>query len=127
VGEKAFGYMGAILRVNLSSKKVTIDNPDEIFYRKYMGGANIALFYLFKLCPSIAKIDAYSPENVLVFSTSVLTGVPFPGNARHTVAAKSPLTNGYVDSEAGGWGPALKSTGFDAIVIEGASEKPVYL
>lgn len=128
MANEPYGYTGAILRVDLTRKKVWVENQNEIFYRRYMGGSNIALYYLLRLIPSIANTDACDPHNVLVFSTSVVTGAPFPGNARYTVAAKSPLTGGYGDSEAGGfWGPELKSAGFDAIVIEGCASKPVYL
>ena len=65
---------------------------------------------------------------MLVFACSVLTGAPISGFNRFTVAAKSPLSNGYGEAEAGGfWGPELKFAGFDAIVISGKSPKPVYL
>ena len=122
-----FGYMGRILRVDLTKKKAWIENPDEKFYRKYMGGRGVALYYLLKLI-SDPRIGAYDPGNVLVFATSVVTGAPFPGNSRFTVAAKSPLTGGYGESEAGGfWAPELKRAGFDAIVVEGASSHPVFL
>ena len=121
------GYMGKILRVDLTKEKMWIEDQDERFYRKYMGGRGIALYYLLKLI-SDPRIDAYDPRNVLVFATSVLTGAPFPGNSRFTVAAKSPLTGGYGESEAGGfWGPKLKAAGFDAIVVEGISSTPVFL
>lgn len=63
-----------------------------------------------------------------MFATSLVTGAPFPGNSRFTVAAKSPLTGGYGESEAGGfWGPQLKAAGFDAIVVEGISSTSVFL
>jgi len=122
-----WGYTGKILRVNLTQKKSWIENQDEGFYRKYMGGRGVALYYLLNLI-SDPHVDAYDPNNILVFATSVVTGAPFPGNSRFTVAAKSPLTGGYGESEAGGfWGPELKTAGFDAIVIEGASSSPIFL
>ncbi len=123
----SYGYTGKILRIDLSKKKIWIENQDEKFYRKYWGGRGIALYYMLKLIPDF-RIDAYHPRNVLVFATSVVTGAPFPGNSRFTVAAKSPLTGGYGESEAGGfWAPALKRAGFDTIVIEGTSSEPVFL
>jgi len=122
-----YGYMGKILRIDLTNNKIWIEEQDERFYRKYMGGRGIALYYLLKLI-SDPHIDAYDPCNVLVFATSVVTGAPFPGNSRFTVAAKSPLTGGYGESEAGGfWGPQLKAAGFDAIVVEGTSSNPIFL
>lgn len=120
------GYTGKILHIDLSNSNYKIETPDEIFYRKYMGGRNFALYYLLKgLKPGI---DPLSKDNILVFATSVVTGAPFPGNSRYTVASKSPLTNGYGESEASGFfGPELKKTGFDAIVITGKAKQPVYL
>lgn len=121
-----YGYIGKILRVDLTKKKVDTETPRGDFYRKYMGGRALALYYLLRETdPEISSFDPLSP---LIFTTSVLTGAPFPGNSRFTVAAKSPLTGSYGESEAGGfWGPELKSAGFDAIIIKGCSKNPVFL
>ena len=122
-----WGYTGRVLRVDLTTKNIWTENPDEKFYRKYMGGRGIALYYLLTSISDL-RIDAYDPRNELVFAASVVTGAPFPGNSRFTVAAKSPLTQGYGESEAGGfWAPELKRAGFDAIVVEGTSSNPVFL
>jgi aldehyde:ferredoxin oxidoreductase len=120
------GYNGKILRVNLTDKKWKIEEPDEVFYRTYLGGGALATYYLLKeLKPGV---DPLSPENILIFSTSVVTGAPLSGLSRYTVAAKSPLTGGYGESESSGFfGPELKFTGFDAVVIEGRAAKPSYL
>jgi aldehyde:ferredoxin oxidoreductase len=68
------------------------------------------------------------PENKLIFATGPATGIPLAGFSRYSVVAKSPLTGGFGESEAGGfWGPELKSAGFDIIVVEGESSTPVYL
>jgi aldehyde:ferredoxin oxidoreductase len=73
-------------------------------------------------------VDPLGPENVMVISTCPLNGIPLSGTNRFTVAAKSPLTEGYGEAEAGGWwGPELKFAGFDGIVVTGASPGPVYL
>lgn len=91
-----------------------------------MGGTTLGVYYLMKEVPH--KIDPMDPLNKLFFTTSPLTGVKFSGNARHSVSCVSPLTGGLASSEAGGWwGAALKLAGYDAIAIEGTSEKPVYL
>jgi len=120
------GYNGKILHVDLSSMKMRVEEPDELFYRTYLGGGGIASYYLLKnLKPGI---DPYSPDNVLVFASNVISGVPIAGMTRYTVAAKSPLTGGFGEAEAGGfWGPELKSAGFDAVVITGKAAKPSYL
>ncbi len=121
-----YGYNGRILHVNLSKGKWEIEEPDETFYRAYVGGSNFAGYYLLKhIKPGI---DPLSDENVLVFACSAVTGAPLSGFSRYTVAAKSPLTGGFGESEAGGYfGPELKFAGFDAIVITGKAQGPVYL
>jgi len=122
----ANGYNGKILHVNLSEGKFRVEKPDETFYRKYMGGSALAMYYLLnELGPGI---DPLSPDNVLVLALSVLTGTPISGQSRITAAAKSPLTGAVGDSQGGGFFPAeLKFSGYDAIVIKGKSKKPVYL
>ncbi len=73
-------------------------------------------------------VDPLSPENMLVFSTSVVTGLPVSGQSRLMITTKSPLTDTIGDSQAGGFFPAhLKNSGYDAVVFKGKSEKPVYL
>jgi aldehyde:ferredoxin oxidoreductase len=120
------GYNGKILHIDLSSMKMRVEEPDELFYRTYLGGGGIASYYLLKnLKPGI---DPLSPDNVLVFASNVISGVPIAGMTRYTVAAKSPLTGAFGEAEAGGyWGPELKSAGYDAVVIGGRAAKPSYL
>jgi aldehyde:ferredoxin oxidoreductase len=122
----AHGYNGKILHVDLNSESLTVEEPGEAFYRKYMGGSALAAYYLLKELP--AGVDPLGPENVLVLALSVLTGTAISGQSRMTAAAKSPLTGGIGDSQGGGFFPAeLKFAGFDAVVIRGRAEKPVYL
>ncbi len=121
-----YGYTGNILHVDLSSKKYWIEHPEENFYRTYWGGRALGLYYMLKEMKP--KADPLSPDNLLIFAPSVLTGTPAPAMPRYTVCAKSPLTGAEGEAEAGGWrGPELKKTGFDAIIIKGASATPVYL
>ncbi len=120
------GYNGKILHVDLTDRKFRVEEPGEAFYRKYMGGSAMAMYYLLKEMPPGA--DPLGPDNVLVLALSVLTGAAISGQSRITAAAKSPLTGAIGDSQGGGFFPAeLKFAGFDAIVIKGVSEKPVYL
>lgn len=120
------GYAGKILHVDLTNSNFYIEQPDDKFYRKYVGGACMGAYYVIK--GTKQGVDALSPENVLVFAISPVTGTPISGSARHCVISKSPLTGGLMSSEAGGyWGPELKFAGFDAIVIKGKASKPVYL
>lgn len=122
----ALGYQGRILRVDLGSGAVTVEERDEAFFRKYLGGIGISAYYaLQEISPGI---DALGEENVLIFAAGVLTGTPAPAVPRYTVTAKSPLTGTIGKSEAGGfWGPELKKAGFDALIVKGMAEKPVYL
>jgi len=121
-----YGYTGNILHVDLSSKKHWIENPPENFYRTYWGGRALALYYM--LSQMKPHTDPLSPDNLLIFAPSVITGTPAPAIPRYTVCAKSPLTGGQGEAEAGGWwGPELKKAGFDAIIIKGNSPTPVYL
>ena len=122
----AYGYNDKILRVDLSSGKISVDEPDEVFYRRYIGGRGVALYYLLKeLEPGV---DPLGPDNMIIFTASVLTGAPIQGTSRFSVACKSPLTGTYGEAEAGGyWGPELKFAGYDAVIVKGRAEKPVYL
>lgn len=121
-----FGYNGKVLQVNLSEQRVVVEAPSEVFYRTYMGGSSLALYYLLR--ESRPGADPLGPENILIFASSVLSGIPMAGMVRYTVAAQSPLTGAFGESEAGGfWGPELKRAGFDAIVIKGKAERPVYI
>jgi len=122
----ARSYNGKILHVDLTNGEFRVEEPGEGFYRKYMGGSALAMHYLLKEIPPAA--DPLGPENVLVLALSVLTGAAISGQSRMTAAAKSPLTGAIGDSQGGGFFPAeLKFAGFDAIVIKGKAEKPVYL
>lgn len=121
-----YGYNGTILRVDLSEKKIWTENPPENIYRKYLGGSSLALYYL--LNELNMNIDPFDPKNIMVLASSVISGAPIAGITRYTVAALSPLTNGFGEAEAGGfWGPELKHAGFDAVIISGKAERPVYL
>ena len=75
-----------------------------------------------------AHTEPLSPENVLVIANGLLTGSPVATATRYVISARSPLTGGYGESEAGGfWGPELKMAGFEAILITGKAAEPVYL
>ncbi len=122
----AFGYHGMILRVDLSKGSTEIERPDDDFYRTYVGGSAMGMYYL--LNETQPGVDPLSPANVLSFCLSPTAGAPFPGQSRVTCTAKSPLTGCAGDSQSGGFFPAeLKFSGFDAVVIKGRSPGPVYL
>ncbi len=121
-----YGVTGKILRVDLDQQRTSVEERDEAFYRTYGGGGCLASYYLLKERP--AKVEPLSPDNLLTFASGPLVGTGIPGGNRFSVAAISPLTGCYGEAEAGGWwSPELKKAGYDAIVVEGAAENPVYL
>ncbi|UCB43587.1 MAG: aldehyde ferredoxin oxidoreductase family protein [Dehalococcoidales bacterium] len=121
-----YGYGGKILRVDLSKGKITVDEPEDDFYHRYFGGSGfIGYFLVREVDPGV---DPLGPKNKLVFAGGPLTGVPIAGSGRNSVGAKSPLTGGFGQAEVGGfWGGELGHTGYDAVIIEGKAETPVYL
>jgi aldehyde:ferredoxin oxidoreductase len=120
------GYNGKILRVNLSNGSITTESLDPLFCRRYIGGAGFVTYYLWKELPPM--VDALGPENKLVFALGPISGFQLPGAARHCVGTKSPLAGCLVKSETGGfWAAEFKRTGFDALIVEGKADKPVYL
>lgn len=120
------GFVQKILRVNLSNRSVTVDEPDESFYRKYLGGGAFVAYYL--LNETAPGIDPLSEENKMIFAVGPVTGTPMPGGSRICVGAKSPLTGGIAKSELGGYvGYELKRAGFDALIVEGKADAPVYI
>src|SRR5919198_1533934 len=120
------GYTGKILHVDLSTETIAVETPSEEFYRTYVGGSALGLYYLFKHTPRGA--DPLGAQNTLTFALSATTGFAFSGQSRCTTVAKSPITGGAGDAQAGGFLPAeLKFAGFDAIVLRGRAARPVYL
>ena len=120
------GYCGKILKVNLDDLTYSTEEKGDYFYRTFMGGSAMASYFL--LTEMESGVDPLGPDNVLVLTVSVLTGAPLPGANRYTLAAKSPLNDGFGEAEAGGFfSVQLKKAGWDAIVIKGRAPKPVYL
>lgn len=120
------GYAGKVLHVDLTNRTLEVEQPTEAFYRQYVGGSLMGLYYLWKNTPKGA--DPLGPENTMVFALSAPTGMPVSGQSRCTLTCKSPSSGGVADSQAGGFWPAeLKRAGFDAIVVKGAADSPVYL
>jgi aldehyde:ferredoxin oxidoreductase len=119
-------FTGRYLRVNLTQGSTTIEQFPDLQYRMYMGGSAMAAAILLRELP--AGVEPLGSDNLLVVSTGPLNGIPLSGTTRFTVAAKSPLTGGYGEAEAGGWwGPELKFAGFDGLVVTGQSTRPAYL
>ena len=120
------GYTGKLLHVDLTNHSIEIEEQDEAYYRSYLGGRGIGYQQLMKMVPP--GTEALAPDNILVLATGVMTGVPLAASCRFAAVGKSPLTGTAGESEAAGFfGPELKKAGFDAIVLKGRAETPVYL
>jgi aldehyde:ferredoxin oxidoreductase len=120
------GYNGKILHVDLTKGALTAEEPDEAFYRKYMGGSAMGMYYILRDMPRGA--DPVGPDNVLTLMTGVTTGAAISGQSRINANAKSPISGGIGDSQGGGFFPAeMKFAGIDGLVIKGKSANPVYL
>ena len=120
------GYNGKILHLDLTKGALTVEEPDEAFYRKYMGGSAMGMYYILRDMPQGA--DPLGPDNVLTLMTGVTTGAAISGQSRINANAKSPISGGIGDSQGGGFFPAeMKFAGIDGIVVKGKSAKPVYL
>jgi len=121
-----YGWNGKILRINLSDGKVSVQNFDGEFARKFVGGRGFAAKILWDELPP--GVDALSPENKLIAAAGPLTGLPGPSLGKLVLAAKSPLTGGYGDGNIGTMAAVhLRKAGSDAVVIEGKAEKPAYI
>ncbi len=119
-------FVGQILRVNLTSGKISTETLNPQWARQTLGGAGLATRYLFEL--TSPGIDPLGAENVLIFMTGALTGTPSASASRYSVVAKSPQTGYWGQANSGGFfGPALKWSGFDGVIFEGISPQPVYL
>jgi aldehyde:ferredoxin oxidoreductase len=115
-----------LLHVDLTSRTTRVEEIGELTLRRYLGGGGLAAHILLRDMP--ARAEALGPDNVLVFTTSIINGLSLSGTNRYTAAAKSPLTDGYGESEAGGWwAPELRAAGVDAVAIRGRANTPTYL
>lgn len=120
------GFMGKILRVNLTDGSLNDEALPADWAREFLGGAGLATKYLYEEVP--AGIDPLGTENKLIFMTGPLTGTTSASAARYSVVTKSPQTGIWGQANSGGnFGPMLKRSGYDGIIFEGASPKPVFL
>lgn len=124
------GFIGNILEIDLSNRKIQIKpiNLEEV--KQYIGGKGYAtkLLWDYMVVKKGSRLDAFDEDNPLIFATGPLTGTSFSPSARSCVVSISPLTGIYNDSHVGGSvGPEMKFAGYDFIVIKGKLEKPGYI
>lgn len=121
-----YGYAGKIVRIDLTGVKVRIEILKEDQALNYIGGKGFGA----KILPDELKpkIDPYDPSNILMFATGPVNGLALSGAAKLCAVFKSPLTGIWGESQCGGYfAPQLKCAGYDALIISGRSEKPVYV
>ena len=117
---------GRILHVDLTTRSLEIEEPPESFFRKYLGGSAVGLYYILRDMP--VGTAPYDPANVMTVMDSLVTGTPIAGQSRVCINARSPLVDGIGDSQGGGFFPAeLRFAGFMGIVVKGRADEPVYL
>ncbi len=117
-----YGYHGKILHIDLTNRETWVEEKPESWYKMWIGGVAMATRLLWEnIKPGC---DPLSPENPICFANGIFAGTPVPVGAKYGLASKSPLTGWLGDSLSGSWfSVALKRTGWDGIVIHGASEK----
>jgi aldehyde:ferredoxin oxidoreductase len=120
------GYMGRVLRVDLSQGRLWDEALKEDYTRNYVGGSGLAARYLYDILD--ADTDPLGPENPLFFLTGPLVGTSMTSAGRYSVCARSPLTGIWGEANSGGFfGPELRSAGYDGVLITGKAEQPVWL
>ena len=119
-------WAGKILRVNLTNGTITTEPLRMDWARQYLGSRGLGTKYLVEEMD--ATVDPLSPDNKMIWCTGPLTGTMASTGGRYTVITKGPLTGAIACSNSGGyWGSELKAAGWDMVIVEGASAKPVYL
>ena len=120
------GFNGKLLKIDLSSGKISNQSINEDISKNFLGGAGYACRYLYDLLDK--DTDPLSPDNILMFMTGIFCGSNLATSGRFVVCAKSPYTGIWGESNCGGFfGPELRKAGFDGIIITGDSDKPVYI
>ena len=115
-----------IVYINLTNKKIRIKKISEELRRKYIGGGGINSKLLFD--SEAMENDALSDKNVLIFGVGCSVGTGIIASNRSVITAKSPVTDLFGDSNIGGTFPVrMRQVGIDHLVIEGKSDKPVYI
>jgi aldehyde:ferredoxin oxidoreductase len=120
------GYLGKILRVDLTAGRLWDEPLNEAYARQFVGGSGLAARYLADLTTTVT--DPLGPDNPLIFMTGPFVGTPIPAAGRYAVVARSPQTGLTGEANGGGFfGPALRAAGYDGVIITGAAAEPVYL
>jgi len=118
--------MGKVLRVDLTKERLTEEKLDEATLRSFIGGSGLGAKILYDEVPK--GVEWSDPENRLIWATGVLGGTRAPGSGTYAVVTKGPLTNLLAAAHANGFfGARLKFAGYDAVIVQGAAKRWVYL
>ncbi len=121
-----YGYWGRLLRVNLTSGDISIEDIDKDVIRSYLGAKGIGAYHF---CKEMERgVDPLSPENQVFLSTGPFQGTSISSTGRFATITKSPLSGIFLDTYCGGWfAHSLKRCGYDLVIIEGKAEEPSYI
>ena len=120
------GFFNQLLRIDLSKQKSSVEPIPESILRSYLGGKGLGSYLLLK--ENSPRVDPFSPENRLIITMGPLADTLFYGSSRYAVFTKSPQTGIYSESYSGGKVTLfLSRTGYDAIIIQGKANRPIFL
>ena len=120
------GWIGTILRINVATGSISKENLDPAIAQKFMGGRGLGTYIMSReVSPAVDPLD---PDNKLIFAAGPLSGTNAPSSSHWNIVTKGPLTGTIAASSSGGmFGAMLKYAGYDALVVEGKAEKPIYI
>lgn len=120
------GYAGKVLRIDLTTERISEERVDEATLRKYLGGTGFGAKILYDEVPP--EVDWDHPENRIIFGLGPLNGIPVAGSGSYCVVTKGPLTGGGTSTQANGdFGAYLKFSGYDAVILQGIAKRWLYL
>lgn len=120
------GIWNKVLRVDLSKRTTRAEELPESFYTDFIGGDGLAGKIIYDEVG--ADVEPFEAENRVIFAVGPFQGTGIPGDAKFCISTKSPLTKTYANTLAGAnWGPTFKKTGYDALIVQGKADTPVYL
>lgn len=123
---KTKGYMGKILRIDLSRRKFDTEDYNDTIAEKYIGGSGLGTKILYE--ETTKDTDPLGPDNPLIFAVGPVNGTRAFNSDRFDTVSKSPLTGIFAEANCGGyWGAKFKKCGYDALVVTGKSDSPVYI
>ncbi|MFX0010966.1 MAG: aldehyde ferredoxin oxidoreductase N-terminal domain-containing protein, partial [Candidatus Hermodarchaeota archaeon] len=132
MNNKLLGYNGKLAYINLSNQTYTIKDLEVEIAKNYLGGSGLSAKITYDLLTEndykLLKENPFSEINPLIFATGPVTGTIRPSSGRYSVSGISPLTRIWGEGTSGGFFcMSLRNSGYDAIIIVGKAEKPMYL